>query len=217
MSTSTEPKDHIAEQLHWRYATKKFNETKKVEPELLEQLLEHIRLSATSYGLQPYRLVHIEDPEVRERLKVASYGQSQITGAAHLLLFAAVTNIDDAYVDKFIELTATTRSIPAESLAEYAASMKTALSYKDLSARTAWAARQAYIGMGTLLQSAAMLHVDACPMEGFNSEEYDAILGLHEKNLTALAVVTVGYRADDDDYQHYAKVRLPKEEFIITI
>lgn len=216
MSTSVEPTDQIAEQLHWRYATKKFDKNKKINPEIIAQLLEHIRLSATSYGLQPYRIIHIESPEVRESLKAASYGQSQITDAAHLFVFAAVTNIDDTYIDKFIELTATTRSIPAESIAEYATSMKTAISYKDLAARTSWAARQAYIGMGTLLQSAALLYVDACPMEGINSEQYDNILGLHAINLTSLAVVAVGYRAEDDDYQHFAKVRLPKEEFVVS-
>lgn len=214
--TSTEDTSAlILNQLNWRYATKKFNADKKLSQETIDNLLNFVNLSASSYGLQPYRVLNIESSEMRAKLAAPSYNQSQITEASHLIVFAAVTNLDDEFVDRFINLTAKTRNIPAESMNEYAGAIKASIQHRDLAARISWSARQAYIAMGTLLQSAAMLHVDACPMEGFSAELYDTVLGLKEHNLTALAVVTLGHRSEDDSFQHYAKVRIPLNEMVI--
>jgi len=204
----------ILDQMNWRYAVKKFDQTKKLTEDQIHFLLESTDLSATSFGLQPYRVLLIENSEVRAKLSPAAYHQSQITEASHLVLFAASTNLDDAYVDRFVDLIAKTRNIPHESLHEYTGAMKHHVSSKDLAARISWSARQAYIGLGTLLETAALLHIDACPMEGFNAEEFDTILDLRSKNLTTLAVVALGYRSENDSFQHYKKVRLPLEEFV---
>lgn len=211
----TDTSELIFNQLNWRYATKKFNAEKKLSKETIDNLLSFVNLSASSYGLQPYRVLNIESTEMRAKLSAPSYGQSQITEASHLLVFAAVTNLDDAFVDKFINLTAETRNVSAETMNEYSGAIKASIQHRDLAARLSWSARQAYIAMGTLLQSAALLHVDACPMEGFSAELYDTVLGLKEHNLTALAVVTLGHRAEDDSFQHYAKVRIPLDELVI--
>ncbi len=220
MSTTseiTETNELITKQLNWRYATKKFDAEKKLSQETIDILLSHVSLSASSYGLQPYRVLVIESPELRAQLSAPSYGQSQITEASHLLVFAAVTNLDDTYVDNFIKLTTETRGLPEDALNEYAGAIKGSIQHRDLANRINWSARQAYIGMGTLLQSAALLYIDACPMEGFSAEVYDNVLGLKEHNLTALAVVTLGYRAADDSYQHYAKVRIPMNELVVKL
>jgi nitroreductase len=208
---------NILEALHWRYAVKVYDSTQKVSSEQIKQLLEVARLSPSSFGLQPYKIIHVINPEIREKLKAASWGQTQITEASELLIFAVPTNLNDSHVDIFIERTATTRNMPIEQLAEYAGMIKGSINSRNESERIDWAAKQAYITLGLLIEAAALEHIDAGPMEGFDSAQYNDILGLKDLNLTSVVALTLGYRSKDDAYANLAKVRVPMEEMVIEI
>jgi len=207
----------VLEHRTWRYATKKFDATKKVSEDDLETLLEATRLSASSYGLQPYHVLVISDPKVKEQLKPASWGQSQITDASHIIVFANATDFGEELVDDYLANVSKTRSIPAEGLKGYSDFMKSKLMDLPAASKSNWTARQAYIAFGNLMQAAAELKIDTCPMEGFESDKYNDILGLNGKNLNAAVVLAVGYRSDEDETQHLAKVRKSKEELFTLI
>lgn len=205
------------ENQNWRYATKKFNSDKKISNSDLEILKEAIQLSSSSYGLQPYKVLIIENEEIRKQLQPASWGQSQITDASHLFVFASVTNVDAAYITRYAENMAKTRNIPFDSVKGYADFMIGNITTLTPEKQIIWAQKQAYLALGNLLNAAAELKIDVTPMEGFLPEQYNEILGLKEKGLHATLVATIGYRHDEDDTQHYAKVRKPITELFETI
>jgi nitroreductase len=205
------------ENQNWRYATKKFNSEKKISNSDLEILKEAIQLSSSSYGLQPYKVLIIENEEIRKQLQPASWGQSQITDASHLFVFASVTNVDAAYITRYAENMAKTRNIPFDSVKGYADFMIGNITTLTPEKQIIWAQKQAYLALGNLLNAAAELKIDVTPMEGFLPEQYNEILGLKEKGLHATLVATIGYRHDEDDTQHYAKVRKPITELFETI
>lgn len=207
----------VIEHRTWRYATKKFDATKKVSEQDLETLLEATRLSASSYGLQPYHVFVISDPEVREQLKPASWGQSQITDASHLIVFANAKDFGEELVDDYLANVSETRNIPSEGLKGYSDFMKSKLMNLPEELKNQWTAKQAYIAFGNLMQAAAELKIDTCPMEGFEPEKYNEILGLEEKNLNAAVVLAIGYRSEEDATQHLPKVRKSKEELFTLI
>jgi nitroreductase / dihydropteridine reductase len=206
----------LIEQLNKRYATKKFDTSKKIPAQDLATLLEAIRLSASSYGLQAYKVVVVENEAIRKQLRAVSWDQPQITEASQLLVFAIEADFDEKSVDRFIALIANTRNIDAASLSGYAEMMKSS-SKRPKAEIHAWLARQAYIALGFGLVAAAELNIDACPMEGFDNAHYDEILGLKEKGLSSVVIMAVGYRSQDDHYQHLAKVRYSKEDMFITV
>jgi len=205
------------ENQNWRYATKKFNSDKKISNSDLEILKEAIQLSSSSYGLQPYKVLIIENEEIRKQLQPASWGQSQITDASHLFVFASVTNVDAAYITRYAENMAKTRNIPFDSVKGYADFMIGNITTLTTEKQIIWAQKQAYLALGNLLNAAAELKIDVTPMEGFLPEQYNEILGLKEKGLYATLVATIGFRHDEDDTQHYAKVRKPITELFETI
>ena len=205
------------ENQNWRYATKKFNSEKKISNSDLEMLKEAIQLSSSSYGLQPYKVLIIENEEIRKQLQPASWGQSQITDASHLFVFASETNVDAKYITRYAENMAKTRNIPFDSVKGYADFMIGNISTLTPEKQLIWAQKQAYLALGNLLNAAAELKIDVTPMEGFLPEQYNEILGLAEKGLHATLVATIGYRHDEDDTQHYAKVRKPITELFETI
>lgn len=207
----------ILEHRTWRYATKKFDATKKISEQDLETLLEATRLSASSYGLQPYHVLVITDPKIREQLKPASWGQSQITDASHLIVFANVTDFGEELVDDYLTNVSETRNIPAEGLKGYSDFMKSKLMELPQETKNMWTTKQAYIAFSNLMQAAAELKIDTCPMEGFESDKYNEILGLDEKNLNAAVVLPIGYRSEEDETQHLPKVRKSKEELFTHI
>ncbi|MFD0798109.1 NAD(P)H-dependent oxidoreductase [Maribacter chungangensis] len=207
----------ILENRTWRYATKRFDRTKKISEEEMELLLEATRLSASSYGLQPYHIFIITDTEIREQLKPVSWGQSQVTDASHLIVFAHQTDFGGELVDDFIKNTAETRNIPNENLKGYSDFAKSKLVDLPQQTKEEWTAKQVYLALGNLMQAAAELKIDTCPMEGFEAEAYDTILGLNGKNLTTSVVVPIGYRSTDDATQHLPKVRKSKEELFTYI
>lgn len=202
----------VLENRTWRYATKKFDTHKKVSGGDLDILLEATRLSASSYGLQPYHVFVITDQELKEKLKPASWGQSQITNASHIIVFANKTDFGEELVDEYLQNVSKTRNIPAENLKGYSDFMKSKLLGLSTEEKSVWTSKQAYLAFGNMMQAAAELKIDTCPMEGFEAERYNKILGLDGKNLNAAVVLAIGYRSEEDETQHYPKVRKSKEE-----
>ncbi|MEH6681952.1 MAG: NAD(P)H-dependent oxidoreductase [Sediminicola sp.] len=205
------------ENLNWRYATKKFDPSKKISGEDLDILLEAISLSASSYGLQPYKVLVITDPEIRKQLRPAAWGQPQITDASHLIVFANKSTFGAELVDDYIDNVVETREIPEKKLEGYADLMKSKLLPLPEGAKAQWTAKQAYIAVGNLLSAAAFLRIDSCPMEGFDSEKFNEILKLDKIGLNASVLVTLGYRSEEDETQHQKKVRKPKDLLITHI
>jgi nitroreductase len=205
----------LISQLNSRYATKAFDATKKIAAADMDTLLEAIRLSASSYGLQPYKVLVVENPEVRKELRNFAWGQSQITDASALLVFAANTEISADTVDQFISLISETRGIPAEALGDFSGMMKGSLQKMNAEQVETWVSKQAYIALGYGLVSAAVLGIDTCPMEGFSGPDFDKVLGLEKLGLKSKVALAVGYRSSEDQYQHMKKVRTKKEDFFI--
>ncbi|MBM1107989.1 NAD(P)H-dependent oxidoreductase [Aurantibacter crassamenti] len=208
---------NIIEDLNWRYATKKFDDSKKISNDDIDTLLETVRLSASSYGLQPYQVLVITNDELREKLKSASWGQSQITDASHLIIFANKADFGNELVDDYLENVAETRNLKLDSLNQYGEFMKSKLGMLSEVDKKNWTAKQTYIALGNLLSAAATLKIDSCPMEGFDAKEYNKILDLDKKNLNASVVITLGYRSEEDETQHYKKVRKSNEELFIQL
>jgi nitroreductase len=207
----------LLDNLNWRYATKKFDAAKKIADADLNTLKEAVRLAASSYGLQPYKVVIVENPEIREQLKAAAYGQTQITDASQIFIFANDLNAGAESVDAYIKNISETRGVPADALAGFADMMKGTIANLSQEAKNIWTAKQTYIALGTLLAAAAELKIDATPMEGFNPAAFNEILGFDKLGLNAAVIATVGYRHGEDDTQHYKKVRKSNEELFITI
>lgn len=207
----------ILENLNWRYATKRFDATKKISEADLNTLKEAVRLAASSYGLQPFKVVVVENPEIREQLKAAAYGQTQITDASQLFIFANDLNAGPESVSAYIKNISETRGVPTEALGGFADMMNNVISNLSQENKNIWTAKQTYIALGTLLAAAAELKIDATPMEGFNPAQFNEILGFDKLGLNASVIATVGYRHDEDDTQHYKKVRKSQEELFITL
>jgi nitroreductase len=202
---------------NWRYATKKFDATKKISTEDLETLKEAIQLSTSSYGLQPYKVFIVENPELRAKLQPVAWGQSQIVEASHLLIFANITNFGETEIDNYINLMAETRGIAVESVKGYADFMKMKITALPEEQRNTWTSKQTYLALANLMNAAAELKIDVTPMEGFEPEKVNEILGLPELGLNASLLATIGYRHKEDATQHYKKVRKPKNELFINL
>lgn len=202
---------------NWRYATKKFDPSRKVSAEDLETLKEAIRLSSSSYGLQPYTIFIIENPEIRAQLQPVSWGQSQIVDASQLIVFANITNLGDTEIDAYFDNLTSTRGIPMEAVQGYVDFMKSKINPLSPEAKSNWTAKQTYLALGNLLNAAAELKIDVTPMEGYEPEKYNEILGLTEKGLNAAVIATIGYRHEEDSTQHFAKVRKSTEELFINL
>jgi nitroreductase len=209
--------DTFIENQNWRYATKKFDSSKKISNEDLNTLKEAIRLSSSSYGLQPYTVIIVENPELRAQLQGAAYGQSQVVDASHLIVFANETNVDDKSIDTYINRISETRNIPAESLAGFGDYMKGSINSMPEDVKNIWTAKQTYLALGNLLNAAAELKIDVTPMEGFVPSEVNEILGLEQLGLNASLMAAIGYRHKEDATQHYKKVRKSNEELFITL
>lgn len=205
------------EKQNWRYATKKFDSSKKISDADLDFLKEAIRLSASSFGLQPYKVLIIENPELRTKLQPAAWGQSQIVDASHLIIFANQTNIGNPEIDSFINNVSKTRGIPTESLTDYSNYIKISVNPLTEELKNVWTAKQTYIALGNLLNAAAELKIDVTPMEGFDAKAFNEILDLDKQNLNASVIATIGYRDQGDVAQHYKKVRKSTTELFVTL
>jgi nitroreductase/dihydropteridine reductase len=207
----------LLEKLSWRYATKKFDTTKKLTAEQLDTLLSAVQLAPSSAGLQAYKVLIVEDPEIRQQLREAANGQPQLTDASQVIIFAAETNLDEAYVKNYIDRIAATRGIGRENLETFETNINNNVNRMTEDQKIAWNHKQAYIGLGVLLSAAADMDIDACPMEGFQAGKFDEILGLRELGLTTSVIAPIGFRADDDVFSKAVKVRRPKDELFIHI
>ena len=207
---------NIIESLNWRYAVREFSDAIIAE-EKLQQLLDATRLSASSYGLQPYHLLVIQSPSIKQQLVEVSLGQDKVANCSHLVIFAAHTNIGDATVDRYISAFSRTRGIEAVQLENMAQHYKTALANMNPAQRQEWAHQQAYIALGNFLTCAALMEIDICPMTGIEQEGYDWILGLGEKNLTTTAVCPIGIRHPQDHAALQKKVRFDADELVTQL
>nr|WP_315154036.1 NAD(P)H-dependent oxidoreductase [uncultured Flavobacterium sp.] len=206
----------LIEALKWRYATKKFN-NKKVATEIVQEIIEAISLSASSTGMQTYRLFVVENSELQEELGQGSFN-TQIAEASHLLVFAAFETVDKEMIDKYIQFVAKERNMPEEYLEDFKTALVNGLLNRTDDEHFIWSTKQAYIGLGTGLIAAANLQVDSTPMEGFDSEKFDSILGLKEKGLKSVVLLALGYRDTENDYMvNLKKVRLPLNVFATEI
>lgn len=202
----------LIKNLKWRYATKKYDTSKKVKSEDLEIIKEAIQLSPTSYGLQLFKVLVIEDPAIREKLRPASWDQPQITDASHLLVFCGYNDVTDEDVDAYINLKAQTHDVEVASLKGSSDFMKMKMKEKSSEEKQSWTAKQTYIALSNALNACAELQLDSTPMEGFGPESYNEILGLKEKNLNADVVLAIGYRSEEDDLQSAKKIRKQLED-----
>ncbi len=203
--------------LSWRYATKRMNGN-KVSADKIESLLDAIRLSASGFGLQPYQVFVIENPELRAQIQPIAYGQPQITEASHILVFAAWNDITEEKIDAFIQLVSETRNVPVEALADYRGAIAGSMLQLPMEVQAGWAARQVYLAMGTALAAAAELKIDTTPMEGFIPAKLDELLDLSAKGLHSVLILAVGERDAANDYMaNAAKVRYSKDELFIRM
>jgi nitroreductase len=197
----------LIEDLKWRYATKKFDPTKKITDEDLEIIKESLRLVPSSYGLQPLKYLLIEDSNLRQQLREKSFNQSQITDASHLLIICAKSEITEEFIDNYIASIAQIRAVSIDSISGFGSYMKKEILSMEKHKMTEWNARQAYISLGQILHVCASLRIDATPMEGFQKEAYDEILKLEQQGLQSVLVCPMGYRSSEDMNQKLVKVR----------
>ena len=203
--------------LNNRYATKKFNPDKKVLPKDLDAILEAIRLTPTSYGLQLMKVVVVENKALRELLLGESFGQNQIVEASHVLVLCREKNVDENHIQAYISNIAITRESPTENLEGFKNMMVNSILGMSQTDQIEWMDKQVYIALGNLLTACALLGIDSCPMEGFKVDGYDKILELGKMNLTANLVIPIGYRSDTDKNAKIKKVRRSKDDFIIRL
>ena len=206
----------IIKNLNWRYATKKFDSSKKIKDEDFEVIKESLRLVPTSYGLQPLKFIVVESPELREELQPISYNQSQIVDASHLIIICSYRDLNEIHIDEYLANISSTRNVPEYMIKGYGDFMKLTIGKMENDQKFQWNKNQAYIALGQLMHTCATLNVHATPMEGFNAKDYDKLLGLRDQNLTASLVVPMGYRHEDDEAQHQKKVRKSQDDLFIT-
>jgi nitroreductase len=202
----------IIENLSWRYAVKKMNGN-VVSDEKIETLLDAIRLSASGFGLQPYQIFVIQNPELKAKIQPIAYGQPQTVESSHLLVFAAWNEVTEEKIDAFMNLVAETRGLPLEALSDYRGAIAGSMLGRPKEMQANWADRQVYLAMGTALAAAAELKIDTTPMEGFVPAKLDELLGLEAKGLHSVLMLAIGERDEAKDYMvNAAKVRTPSNE-----
>lgn len=203
----------IHKQLNWRYACKKFDPTKIIREQDWNILTESLRLTASSYGLQPWKFIVVQNPELRQKLLDHSYKQTPVTEASHFIVFTYKEQLDEAHIDRFVAEAAKARGVEPSALVKFRDMMVGDL-IKGPRFETIkwWAQRQTYIAMGSLLTTAALMEIDTLPMEGINQDGYDDVLKLEGTGWKTIAAVACGYRSADDKYQHAKKVRFPASD-----
>lgn len=212
----TIPSQQILDALNWRYATKVFDPKKKINDQDWDALEDSLILTPSSFGLQPWEFVIVEDPAIREQLVEFSWNQRQVADASHLLVIALRTDIDEKWVDHFVSRVEEVRGDQG-AFTGYRDMMAGFVSGLDADGVKQWGKLQTYIALGQFMTCASMMGIDACPMEGFVPAKYDEILGFEGRNLTTSVLCPAGYRADDDKYAHLPKVRFPKDQMISRI
>jgi nitroreductase / dihydropteridine reductase len=206
--------NEIIDTLEWRYATKKYDKSRKIPNEDFQTILRTLQLVPSSYGLQPLKYLVIENEELRQKLREHSWNQSQITDASHMIVFCTYSTIDEQYIDNHMELSAKIRRVDISNTKGYADFLKKTILVKDQQTIETWNAKQAYIALGHVLQTAASLKIDSTPMEGYDSRAYEEILGLDKLGLKATLVCVFGYRSEEDANQYSPKIRKEMDKLV---
>lgn len=212
--------EHLAQfnkSLEWRYATKQFDPAKKIPGEVFNQILEAVRLAPSSFGLQPWKFVVVENPKAREQLREHAWNQSQITDASHLIVLCTRSEMTAEYVNAFADRIIAERKIKREDIEPYRQAMLGFLPGVAGEKGRTWMANQVYIALGVLMSACAVAGIDACPMEGFDPAKFDEILKLPQQGLNARVLCTVGYRSANDWLAGLKKVRFSADEVVIKI
>ncbi|WP_426192093.1 NAD(P)H-dependent oxidoreductase [Massilia sp. DWR3-1-1] len=208
----------LMQALHWRYATKKMNPAKIVPQDKIEHILEAVRLTASSSGLQQYELLLVTNPALRAQIQAVAWNQAQVTECSHLLVFAAWDNYTAERINAMFDLVNAERGLINAGWEAYRQQLLNTYPQRDAETNYQHAARQAYIGVGTALIAAAEQHVDCTPMEGFDPAKVDEILGLGERHLRSVVILPLGYRADEGDWLvDLKKVRRPRAQFVTEL
>ncbi len=207
----------LLDSLNYRYATKVFDPTRKINAETLLALKTCLTLTPSSFGLQPWKFIVVDSPEIREKLKSASWGQPQVTDASHLVVLTTRTNLTQKDIDKWITRLSEVQETPLENLAGYAGMISSFTSNMSEVEKQAWNTRQVYIALGQLMTAAAVIGVDTCPLEGISPNDYDEILGLKDSGYATAVACALGYRSTDDKYADAKKARFPSSDLIAHI
>jgi nitroreductase/dihydropteridine reductase len=207
----------IIKALNWRYATKKFDSEAVISDEKIDLLKTAFNLTASSYGLQPVKMLIVSDKSTLNALVPLSSNQKQVGQASHLCVFCVETKIDEAYIRAFFDRIIATNNTPDDVLSPFRSSVISSFESKSDDDIFKWGAKQAYLAMGNMLTVCATQGIDACPMEGFDPEQYDHFFKLNEKGLRSVLVMPIGYRAEDDMFASMKKVRKPLADSIIEI
>lgn len=207
--------DQLLQRLQWRYSTKRFDSTKAIPADAWHALEQALVLSPSSFGLQPWKFVVVDDPDLRKQLRALSWNQAQITEASKLVVFLGQRTTTVADVDRYLQRTSEVRGLPVESLAGY---RKVLVAFVEngwaAADHCAWNARQVYIALGQFMAAAAMLAIDTCALEGIDMPGYDRLLGLGDSRFTTLCICAAGYRLADDKYAAGPKVRYAVDDLI---
>lgn len=207
--------DQLLDQLRWRYATKKFDATRKIPAATWQALEESLRLAPSSFGLQPWKFLVVENPDLRKQLMAVSWNQAQVVDASHLVVFAVKKGVGAADANKLADAIIAQRGLKPEQVEPYRKMMLGFLNNLPAGFDVDdWSSRQVYIAIGQFMASAAALGIDTCPMEGLDPAAYDRILGLEAKGLHTLCAMPAGYRHTDDAYAKLAKVRYAHDDVI---
>jgi len=207
---------NIIDALNWRYAVRRFSE-QRLDDDKIRDLLAATCLSATSYGLQPYRIVVVDDVETRKQLLPYAMGQDKVVDCSHLVVLAVQSTIDDGLIDRYISSVAEVRGVSLDQLQGLADHIKAVFAGKSHEQKKAWAHQQAYIALGTLLTAAAVMKVDSCPMTGFEAEGFDHVLGLTEMGLASSVICALGTRHHEDVSAYLPKVRYSQSEMVMVV
>ena len=208
---------NLLNSLQSRYAVKKFDSTKKLTDEQLNEVIEAARLTATSFGIQLMKLVLVENKELREKLVDCSFGQRQVVDASHLLVLCRERDLDLDHIEEYIQNISKTRNVEEDTLSGFKNAMSKSILTKRKEDQILWMDKQIYIALGNLLTVCAVMGIGACPMEGFIPDEYDEILGLADQNLASVLVLPIGFGAADDPNATRKKVRRTEEQFVVKI
>lgn len=205
------------ESLEWRYAVKKFDKNKIVSENQIEIVKKAFNLTATSYGLQPLKLIVLKNKEIQKELVSHSWNQSQVLDASHLLIICIPKEYHEKEVENYFNLVQEIRKTEDKIINPFKEFLTTTIQGKTQKELFAWNKNQAYLALGNLLTVCALEKIDACPMEGFIPEKYDEVLNLSAQNLTSILVLPIGFRADDDYMKDLKKVRKNIEKVVIEI
>ncbi len=207
----------ISNQLNWRYATKRFDPSRKITFRDWQLLADSLRLAPSSYGLQPWKFILVQTPELRQKLQTVSRNQTQVTDCSHYVVICFRRSLDENDIQKHISNIANVRNVSLDSLSEYKKGAITSLIHGPRAkSLDSWAQRQAYIAMGFLMMNAALMEIDTCPMEGIDPTAYEELLGLQGSPYGVVAAVAIGYRSPDDKYAQLKKVRFSHDQVFKT-